>query len=228
MSTNNAAEQIVVDARNNPMTAHPFFQRMQSEPANMTGLWCYYANLSEVTARVPNWLANILQRTDDFNLKCLVASILHDELGSGKTDKIHCKLMDKMIDGLSPWKPQKEKLNPLEGGTYLANKMESFFAGDSVDVDWAIGSLIAGETFAEQMIFALAKEIRRQNELSLDIFEWQIAHEEVEEQHAQSSAEMSNFVPESGPRLESVFKGAEWKKQTLNKWLDFIYRATYA
>lgn len=225
--TKKPAEMIVDEARANPITEHPFFKRMKSEPVNLTGLWSYYANLGEVTAKVPNWLSNLLIATPDYSLKCFVAHILNDELGSGNPKKIHCTLIDRMISGLSPWKPKGSTYDPLASGHFLAKAMEDFFSGDEIDINWAIGSLISGETYAEQMIFSLADEVRRQNELELSVFEWQLAHEAVEESHANDSLQMSQFVPERGSELDSVFQGANWKRETLWSWLDGIYQATY-
>lgn len=221
------AEEIVEFCQQYPMTKHPYFVRIQQEPPNLTALWSYFANLNQVTAKVPNWLANIVMRVDDLRIKSLIAGVLHDELGSGDIDKIHSTLMGKLIEGLDSWKPQPDNFDPESPGQKLSEEMANFFAGDTIDVAWAVGSLISGEVYAEQMIFCLGKEVRRQKTVDLSVFEWLLVHEEVEGDHADASNAMAKIVPTSGPELESVMGGAKWKRDTLWEWLDGIYRATY-
>ena len=85
----NPAEEIVEFCQQHPMTEHPYFVRIQQEPPNLTAFWSYFANLNQVTAKVPNWLANIVMRVDDLRIKSLIAGVLYDELGSGDVNKIH-------------------------------------------------------------------------------------------------------------------------------------------
>ncbi|NEO17671.1 MAG: iron-containing redox enzyme family protein [Moorea sp. SIO4G2] len=221
------AEEIVEFCQKHPMIKHPYFVRLQQEPPNLTAFWSYFANLNEVTAKVPNWLANIVMRVEDLRIKSLIAGVLYDELGSGDINKIHSTLMGKLIEGLDPWRPQPENFEPESPGKTLAQEMANFFAGETIDVAWAVGSLISGEVYAEQMISCLGKEVRRQNEVDLSVFEWLLVHEQVEGDHADASDAMSKIVPTSGPELESVMGGAKWKRDTLWAWLDGIYRAAY-
>lgn len=221
------SEELVTFARDNKIINHRFFQRLTSEPTNLTALWSFYANLYAVTDKVPGWLANLIVHCKNVKVQSLLSIILYDELGSGNPERVHGSLMGALLEALDAWKPET-KDDPMGPGKILADEMARFFVGDGpVDIDFAVGSLISGEIYAEQMIFLLADEVRRQQEVPLSCFEWQLIHEEVESGHAETSANFTQFVPTSGPGLESVRRGATWKRETLWTWLDGIYRIAY-
>ncbi len=222
------ADEIVCQARANKMIDHPFFTRMTTEPTNLTALWSFYANLSEVNDKAPSWMANLLIHSEDLKIKCLLSQILFEELGSGNPERVQSLLMGKLIEALDPWKPLHPRWDPRKPGKILAGQMADVFAGsDAVDMDFVVGSLISGEIYTEQMIFALAYVVRDQDEISKDALEWQLIHERVESGDAQTSLKFTTFVPDNGPRLDQVRAGARWKRDTLWAWLDGVYKAAY-
>ena len=224
----NSVSDILLRAREYPLTDHPFFQRLAREPSNLQGLWSYYANLAEVTFKVPDWLAQILLSTKSLELKCFLSGLLHDELGRGNPEEIHCLLLEKLVDRLGPWKPQHSLKICLAPGKALNAAMSCLFENPLPNDLWAIGSLISGEIYAEQMITALSREVRRQREVDLGHFAWQIIHERIEGDHASCSDWMSQYVPTTGDAFQAVLEGARWKRESLWEWLTGLHEIAFS
>ena len=210
-----------------PITAHPFFEKVHQEEPNLSAYWAYFANFEPLTVSVPDWFASLLLRVDSVKLKGLLAAIIYDELGRGDLTKIHATLMTKLVRGLDAWSIKQSNIKPLAPGKELAQKFDKLYFGEMNDDFFVLGSIVAGELYGGQMAFFMAEEVRRQNCVEPDIFEWLFIHEEVEADHAQISQVMAEILPTSGPKFESIMTGAKWKRREFWQWLDGIYEITY-
>lgn len=218
---------IIENCKKYPITAHPFFQRLRSEPPNLTAYWAYFANLEPLSIKTADWFANILVHVDNIRLKSILSSIIYDEMGRGDMNQIHCLLLEKLVKGLEPWRVQKSNLDVLYPGKNLAEEFDKLCLGDNIDKFVVLGSIIGGEVHGGQMASFMGQEVRRQKELDLSIFEWATLHEEVEGEHTQKSGVMSKFLPSSGTGFESVMAGAKWENDTFWQWLDGIHNIAY-
>jgi pyrroloquinoline quinone (PQQ) biosynthesis protein C len=208
------------------MTDHAYFRRLERDPVNLGALWAYFANLSTITCHAPRWLGKLLGKTDDPRFQCLVAEILHDELGSGNPEQNHSLLLRRAIDGLDAWKPQNSA-DPIAPGKKLFEWMEEFFEKEPFEELHLIGALILGEVVAQQMVEALAVQVRRQSQVPDQVFEWVHVHDEVEHSHVEVSETLVSLVPDSGPGLEQVLGGARWKYGNTWQWLDGMYEVAF-
>ena len=219
-----SVDEIVCRARANKMSDHPFFTRLAHEPLNQTALWSFYANLSEVRAKGPDWITRLVNHSGDVRIKCLFSPTLFREL-----DGVHCLPVTEISQALLPWEPEHTNWDPQQPGKILAAQMDKIFTrSEEMDMDFVVGSLISGDIYAQQMIFVLADVVRNQFKDSSDGLEWQRIHLEFESDPARASVDLGDFVPDGGPRLDRVRAGATWVRDSLWAWLDGIYRAAYS
>ena len=150
--------EIVAYAKENKLTYHPFFQRLSAEEVNITALWVYFVNLRDATYSVPKWLCQTAADSLNTAVRSFFVGIVYDELGAGKLSNNHPGLIQKLVDGLAPWKPQgmtdEELLAP---GKLLHQRMSMIFEAKPVNAYHVLGSLLAGEVASRDMITCLAK-----------------------------------------------------------------------
>lgn len=222
------AEDIIArNCHQNPITDHPFFQKIRREPPNLSAYWTYFANFEPLTISVPDWFASLLLRVEQIKLKGLLAAIIYDELGRGDLTKIHSTLMTKLVRGLDRWSVKSERFDPLAPGKMIGSEFDKLYFGEMNDDFFVLGSIVAGELYGGQMAFFMADEVRRQDRVALDIFEWLFVHEEIEADHANVSHVMAEILPTSGAKFESIMAGSKWKQNKFWQWLDGIYRVAY-
>jgi hypothetical protein len=177
-----------------PITSHPYLQRLASEPVNLGHLWRLLANFQiSISKNFARRLAGIAGRVEEDTIRCILAEQLNDEMGGGKFDRAHINLFARMMQQLAPWKPATNGNDALGPGKTLDVRLASIYGAS--DVYESVGAVIAGEIFGKQMDKFIADEFRRQSEVNLASLEWLTLHEQLEVSHADSSPELARLVP---------------------------------
>ena len=111
-----------------PVTAHPFFARIAREPVALGRLWRLLANFRVgVVHDFPRRLAALTARVDDDRLRCVLAKQLNDELGNGDFSRAHRGLFERMIEGLSAWRPADVSAELTEPGREFGRELERLY-----------------------------------------------------------------------------------------------------
>jgi pyrroloquinoline quinone (PQQ) biosynthesis protein C len=189
------------------VASHPLFVTLASAPVNLEALWVLVANMNAgISPNFVRWLALTIATIPDQRIASLLAKQLDDELGNGHFDQIHRVLLERFVDGLGPWRPERAVGRPLEAGERLAARAgEVFDTGKPFE---AVGGMIVAEIFAKKMDHCLGDEIRRQDRVPKEALTWLDIHEVLEEHHAADSLNLAVLVPEHGPALASTWRGA--------------------
>jgi len=220
-------DAIVEEAEKNRLSqSHPYLRRMAEEPVNLQAFWVFYANKAPVVDMIPDWLSRILIQVSDTAIKCHISSLVTDELGGGDPSRNHALLLRQMVAALEPWRPQKRAEDLYLPGRNLVASMEPYFTSTQYDPWIAVGSLVTGEIYAEDIVEFMAGQIRRQREVPVESLTWQIIHEQVEATHADHGRGMGLRVP-GETQLKYVKEGAALRLEWLKNWLDDAYSVTY-
>jgi len=220
-------EAIVQEAeRSRLSSSHPYLTRMADEPVNLAAFWVFYANKAPVVDLIPNWLSHIVIRVADTAVKCHISSLVTDELGSGDPSKNHALLLRQLVSELAPWRPDRSDEDLLIPGRNLVANMEPYFTKDQYDPWVAVGSLVTGEIYAEDIVDFMATQVRRQSEIPIERLRWQTVHEQVEATHADHGRGMGMRVP-GETELNFIKEGAALRLEWLKNWLDDAYAVTY-
>lgn len=214
------ASEIVARCPADHVAAHGLFERLRSNPVDMTALWVLVANThAGISPNFVRWLATTIARLGDRRITCLISKQLFDELGNGKADRVHATLLERFVTALEPWKPRDQR-NHLWGGEKLASSTTPLFEGQHPFT--AIGALIVAEVFAKEMDKCLGDEIRRQDLLPDDALTWIRVHEVLEVEHAEDSNELAALVPEQPDALRATWYGARTQWSALWQFLDDV------
>jgi pyrroloquinoline quinone (PQQ) biosynthesis protein C len=219
------AEEIVKHfEEREPITAHPFMQRLRREPVNLHNLWKLLANFQiSISKNFARRLAGIAGRVEDERIRCILAEQLHDEMGRGNFDAAHINLFSAMMAKLEPWKPAEVTNETLTPGRKLDPRLAAIYGAD--DVFESVGAVMAGEVFGKQMDQFLADECRRQNEVDTQSLEWLVLHEELEVSHADSSEVLAGYIPRES--IAAAWKGARDLSKAGWSFLDDCYELCY-
>jgi pyrroloquinoline quinone (PQQ) biosynthesis protein C len=222
-----AATAIVDEYEAIDVSAHPLFVRLATNPVDLQALWILVANTNAgISPNFVRWLALAIARMPDYRVSSLLAKQLDDELGNGKPDRIHRKLLERFVAGLEPWSPREPAQRELEAGERLAARSGEVF--DSGTAYEAVGGLMVAEIFAKKMDRCLGDEIRRQSLVPREALEWLELHEVLEIDHAADSYELAVLVPEQGPPLAATWQGARTLWAAMWGFLDDVLAAVSA
>ncbi len=201
---------------------HPLFVNLRENPVNMPALWALVANThAGISPNFVRWLATTIARIDNREIACLMAKQLYDELGRGRFEQVHSRLLERFVGALEPWRPPVTHDWHLRAGVELARRTSLLFEGS--EPYSAVGALIVAEVFAKEMDQCLGDEIRRQNHLSAADLEWLTIHEVLEVDHAEDSDELAVLVPRHGNELMAVWQGATDQWDALWTFLDDVH-----
>jgi pyrroloquinoline quinone (PQQ) biosynthesis protein C len=208
------------------VSSHPLFATLASEPVNLEALWVLVANMNAgISPNFVRWLALTIATIPDQRLASLLAKQLDDELGNGRFDKIHRVLLERFVEGLGAWRPERAVGRPLEAGERLAARASEVY--DTGKPYEAIGGMIVAEIFAKKMDHCLGNEIRRQDRVPKDALLWLDIHEVLEEDHAADSLNLAVLVPAHGPALVSTWQGARKLWAAMWGFLDDVRAAAF-
>jgi DMATS type aromatic prenyltransferase len=186
-------EQLVVECEREPLTVHPFLQRMLRTTIDVRHMWLMFENvrvgLSEHFVRR---LAHAIARVDDDRIRSPLAKQLHEELGSGDAERTHRKLMGQLIETLRRWRPENVSEAMLEPARALSARLEAIYYDPHPYV--AVGGAIVIELLGKQVDLFVAEQFRRQAELGIPSLEWLTLHEGLELEHASESLDIARCV----------------------------------
>jgi pyrroloquinoline quinone (PQQ) biosynthesis protein C len=216
-----AAEVMVAKYDARQVSDHPFFLHLQSQPVDLSAIWLLMANLhGGISDHFVQWLAATIEKVDERRIASLIAKQLNDELGNGDFQQIHSLMLDQFVAGLVPWRPKGIGAEVLEPGQQLLDAMAKLFASDAYE---GVGTLMASEIFASKMDTCLGNEIRRQSDIPRPVLRWLEVHETLELDHANDSLLLAALIPNDGPRLEAVRRGAAASWDALWGFLDGVH-----
>lgn len=224
-----SAHEIVARFSQIEVAAHPLFTGLRSRPLDLQAIWLLMNNLRAGISRdFVVWLASTIVRVEDRRIASLAAKQLNDELGNGDVSMIHSGLLDRFVDGLSPWALQgADERVLLAPGRRLSVEAGKLFR-DPCEPYEAIGALMVGEIFAEKMDRCVGDEVRRQNGLSDEVLHWLVLHEALEVDHASDSSAIAALVPREGPALDATWRGAVAQWNVLWTFLDGVHQLSWS
>jgi len=210
--------------QNEPITSHPFMQRLAREEPNLRHLWLLLANFQiSISKNFARRLAGIAGRVEDERIRCILAEQLNDEMGRGKFDDAHINLFSQMMKQLEPWRPATADERVLGPGRKLDPRLAEIY--DAPDVYESLGAVMAGEVFGKQMDQFIGDLFRRQTELDASKLEWLVLHEELEVVHANESFDLARLVPPGS--LASCWRGACDLSAAGWTFMDDLYELAY-
>lgn len=210
--------------RSEPITNHPFMQRLAREEPNLQHLWLLLANFQiSISKSFARRLAGIAGRVDDERIRCILAVQLNDEMGRGKFEDAHINLFASMMQQLEPWRPAGADERVLSAGRNLDPKLARIYGAE--DVFESVGAVMAGEVFGKQMDQFIGDLFRRQTELDTNSLKWLVLHEELEVAHADESSELARLVPAAS--LNACWRGACNLAAAGGSFLDDLYELAY-
>ncbi|MBD1835835.1 iron-containing redox enzyme family protein [Cyanobacteria bacterium FACHB-472] len=222
------AEEIVRLYEQQTLAEHPIFQRLKQEPVNLTAIWIFTMNMNVeggVSKNFVRWLANLAARIDDNYMRSIIAKQLNEELGEGDFSRIHSVMLQRMVDGLEPWRLADYSEELLAPGREFGQRGEKlFFIQDPYE---GLGGFIASEVSALQIDQCLGQEIRRQNAIASEKLTWITLHEELEVDHVEEVVELARLVPTSEEKLQAVWRGAQEMRDAIIAFLDGVYRVSF-
>ncbi len=209
----------------NTLAHHPFLQRLQREPVNPQHLWLVFMNFHEAVNHFTRRLAVIIARVDDERIRCLLASQLNEELGSGNIEHNHKKLFDRLIVNIEPWKIESFTEEMLIPGKEFSQSLDKIYSAPDSDPYGGVGAGILMEIQAEQFDRCLANECRK-TDIDLSAITWLILHEEIEADHADESVVIARLADDSSGGLAAI-EGSRNARTASWKLLNDLYRLCY-
>jgi pyrroloquinoline quinone (PQQ) biosynthesis protein C len=192
-------ERMVELYENEPLSLHPFFQRMAREVVDPRHMWLMFRNIYDgLSQHFPRRLANVIARVDDDRIRSILAEQLHEELGSGDYTRAHRRLFLQMLAALDAWKPAEVTDAMLQPGARLSARLEAIYYDHQPYV--GVGAAIVIELLGKQVDLFVAAQFRRQEQVGLASLEWLTLHESLELDHANESMVLAAAVDEPEDR----------------------------
>ena len=96
--------QVIRRHEDEPITWHPFLQRLAREPLVMQRLALVLHNFREaITRDFARRLASVVARVEEDEMRCILTKQLNDELGDGDYSRAHRELFERFVDGMSEY-----------------------------------------------------------------------------------------------------------------------------
>lgn len=205
---------------------HPLLRRIAREQPKVMPLWAILANnWVGVGANFPEWLGGLHDRVPHLPIKAVLAKQLDDELGGGDPAQAHRVLFQKMLADLEPYAPPGEREPWLAPGRWIAQRMAQHYLERPVLE--AIGASLVAEVYGKQIDQAIGDLLRRQTELDVSKLTWLVLHEELEEAHADESAQIARIAPQDAESRAAMCRGIEALALDGLRYLDRIYEVLY-
>ena len=192
----------------NSIAQHPFLQRLQREPVNLTHLWLLFANGRDgIVADFTRRLASVVGRINNEHICCILTKQLNEELGNGNIAHVHRKLFDRLILALEPHKPKVVTADMSVPGQELSKCLESLYADLNPYV--GVGAAIVMEVRGKQIDEVMGKEFVTRTQLDRSALLWLHLHEELEVGHADEAQELARIVNNFDGDAAAARHGAE-------------------
>lgn len=187
----NAGQELIDFLESNSINKHPFFNNDKKNNIGYISLILENGRELDITG----FLSRLISLTNNIEIRAKLVPQLYDELGGGNPNKIHVKLIVKLLSVVKSYAIINEQDRHLLDKAYdnLNVIYKSLF--NTLDVAEGIGVAIANEIIV-QPIFEYFKEIV-QPHLSLfdkNDLEWILAHDELEEDHVRDSIDLANLL----------------------------------
>jgi hypothetical protein len=124
-----------------------------------------------------------------------------------------------MMAKLTPWKTSDDDRSALQPGRDLDSRLAGIYGAN--DVNYALGAVLAGEVFGKQLDQFLGDEFRRQRTVDVSTLEWLVLHEQLEVEHADSSAVLELLLPADA--AGAAADGADAIARAGWRFLDDLY-----
>jgi DMATS type aromatic prenyltransferase len=225
-NTSRSIEATAWHYETNSIADHPFLQRLQREPVNLTHLWLLFANGREgIVANFTRRLASVIGRIDHEHICCILTKQLNEELGNGDISKVHRELFDRLILALEPHKPQFVTAEMLAPGDELSQRLESLYADPNPYI--GVGAAIVMEIRGKQIDEVMSKEFRTRTNVDRSSLLWLNLHEELEIGHAEEALELASIVGKGDGDNHAGQKGAEMTANALWNFFNGMYRLCF-
>jgi len=209
----------------NSIGNHPFFQRLHREPANLTNLWLFFANVQEgIIAHFTRRLALVVAHIDNDSIRCVLAKQLNEELGNGDVSHIHQEIFDRFILGLEPYKPQLITTQMLTPGYKLSQDLETLYSDRNPYL--GVGAAIVMEIRGEQRDEIVNKELARTT-LDSSVSSWFYLHGELEADHADEVMNLARQLDNSNGDKDAVLRGLGMTSDALWDFCNGMYRVCF-
>ena len=219
-------EAIVRRHEAEPLTNHPFFQRMKREPVDLGHMWRLFTNIrSGLSQHFPRRLAAVVARVTDERIRSLLAKQLDEELGEGDYTRAHLVLFDQMLAGLDQYRPAQLDALDYEAGRVLGAELEVPYADSDGHV--GVGAAMVIEVFGKQVDRFVADQFRRQQAVAPGTLTWLHLHENLELEHAEESIDLARLVPATDAAQAAVRRGARAVADAGWNFFDNMYRACW-
>jgi pyrroloquinoline quinone (PQQ) biosynthesis protein C len=211
--------------KTNSIEDHPFFQRMQREPANLKNLWLFFANVQEgIISHFTNRLAIVVDRIDNDLIRCILEKQLNEELGNGDVSHIHKEIFNRFLLGLEPHKPALVTAEMLAPGFKLSQGLEKVYSDPNPYV--GVGAAILMEIRGEQRDEIVNKELARTT-LDSSVSSWFYLHGELESDHADEVIILARQIDNSDGDKDAVLRGLEMTSNVLWNFCNEMYRVCF-
>ncbi len=209
----------------NSIEDHPFFQRLQREPANLKNLWLFFANVQEgIISHFTKRLATVVDRIDNDLIRCVLEKQLNEELGNGNISHVHKEIFDRFILGLEPHKPELVTTDMLVPGFKLSQGLEKLYCNPNPYI--GVGAAILMEVRGEQRDEIVNKELARTT-LDSSVSSWFYLHGELESDHADEVMNLARQIDNSDGDKEAVLQGLEMTSNALWEFCNGMYSVCF-
>lgn len=205
---------------------HPLLRRLAREEPKVMPLWAILANnWVGVAANFPDWLSGLHDRVTHPGIKQVLAKQLDDELGGGDPSQAHRILFQKMLADLEPYAPAGDREKWLAPGRWIAERLAEHYLKRPVLE--AVGAALVAEVYGKQIDQAIGDLLRRQTALDVSKLTWLVLHEELEEEHADESAQVARMAPQDAESRAAMCRGIEALALDGLHYLDRIYEVLF-
>jgi DMATS type aromatic prenyltransferase len=205
---------------------HPFLQRFQREPMNMTNLWLLFANgRKSVVAPFVRRLASTIDRSKNEEIRSILTKQLNEELGNGDPSQVHLVLFDKLFLALNSYKPAFVSEQMLEPGHELGRRLDALFFDPNPDV--GVGAAIVMEIRGKQIDQFMENEFVTRTTMDRSSLEWLHLHAEIEIEHADESLDLARLIISSQGDEVAAQNGAKMTADAMWSFCDGMYRVCF-
>jgi heme oxygenase-like protein len=202
VSNGKAIAQFFID---NLISEHPFFKRTDNKNVGYVSVIMENGRGLDITA----FLAHLISISDNLEVRCKLVPQLYDELGSGKSENIHVKLIGRYLNAVMPYgKVRPEDMPALEKSYDDLGKIYDRLFKTNHPYR-GLGVAIANELIV-QPIFDYIKDITLNSGIAFnpDDLIWITSHNELEEGHIQDSFELAELIPNEQEKLDAAMQAA--------------------
>lgn len=199
----NKGTEIVDYFLQNEISTHPFFN--DRKRFNIAYINLILENGRELD--ITGFLARTISMTTNLEIRCSLIPQLYDELGEGKTEKLHIIHIANLLNAVKPYvriKSKEDKIKLEEAYNKLGKIYQRLFFSDSFNT--CIGVAIANEIIVQPIFEYIKENIQINNQkLNKEDIIWITAHDELEEDHVDDTKNLSSVISQNFEDLKEVF-----------------------